>query len=79
MSSTGNCYDNAHKESFFATLKSELVYHCDLDTWAAARQHICAYIEGFYNTRCRHSSIGYLSPRCFELAWQAQLSSVSTL
>lgn len=78
MSSTGNCYDNAHKESFFATLKSELIYHCDLDTRMTARQHIFAYIEGFYNTRRRHSSIGYLSPGDFELAWQAQISSVST-
>jgi transposase InsO family protein len=74
MSGTGNCYDNAFKESFFATLKEELVHRHRFPTRAAARLHIFAYIEGFYNTRRRHSSLGYLSPRDFELAWQAQIS-----
>lgn len=78
MSHTGNCYDNAHKESFFATLKSEWLHRYAFPTRAVARQHIFAFIEGFYNTRRRHSALGYLSPAAFERAHQAQLSSVST-
>lgn len=66
MSRTGNCYDNALAESFFATLKVERVHHQRYASFAQARQDIFCYIEGFYNRRRRHSSLGYLSPDEFE-------------
>jgi len=66
MSRTGNCYDNALMESFFATLKGELVHHQHYATRAAARSAIFRYIEAFYNRRRRHSAIGYRSPEEFE-------------
>lgn len=65
MSATGNCYDNAMKESFFATLKSECVVH-PFATRTQARTTIFEYIEGFYNRQRLHSSLGYLSPEQFE-------------
>lgn len=65
MSATGNCYDNAMKESFFATLKTECVVH-PFGTHAQARTTIFEYIEGFYNRQRLHSSLGYLSPEQFE-------------
>lgn len=66
MSRTGNCYDNAVMESFFGTLKTELVYHEQYATRNQARQSIFAYIEVFYNRQRRHSAIGYKSPEAFE-------------
>jgi transposase InsO family protein len=66
MSRTGNCYDNAAMESFFATLKCELIHHCHYATRDEARHSIVAYIEGFYNATRRHSALGYLSPAEFE-------------
>lgn len=65
MSATGNCYDNAMKESFWATLKSECVVQ-PFATRAQARTAIFEYIEGFYNRQRLHSSLGYLSPDQFE-------------
>ena len=65
MSATGNCYDNAMKESFFATLKSECVVQ-PFATRAQARTVIFEYIEVFYNRQRLHSSLGYLSPDAFE-------------
>lgn len=65
MSATGNCYDNAMKESFFATLKTECVVQ-PFATRAQARTAIFEYIEGFYNRQRLHSSLGYLSPEQFE-------------
>ncbi len=62
MSSTGNCYDNAVMESFFHTIKTEVVYFETYRTRAQARQSIFEYIEIFYNRIRRHSSLGYLSP-----------------
>jgi putative transposase len=73
MSGTGNSFDNAHKESFFGTLKTELIHHRRYSTRAQARSDIFAYIEGFYNTRRRHSSLGYLSPNEFEAVWLARI------
>jgi putative transposase len=64
MSRRGDCYDNAVVESFFSTLKSELA-----DTFtevATARQELFAYIEGFYNSQRRHSTLGHVSPAAFE-------------
>lgn len=66
MSRVGNCWDNAVVESFFATLKTELIHHQDYPTREQARLAIFEYIEGFYNTHRCHSAIGYLSPAQFE-------------
>jgi putative transposase len=66
MSRRGNCYDNAVMESFYKTLKSELVYHEKYQTREEARQSIFEYIEVFYNRQRRHSALGYLSPEAFE-------------
>ena len=68
MSRKGNCWDNAPAESFFGTLKTELVHHCDYETHAQARQSIFKYIEFFYNRRRRHSAIGYMTPADYESA-----------
>jgi putative transposase len=62
MSGRGDCWDNAPMESFFASLKKELVHHEDYATRAEARASIFEYIEVFYNRKRRHSSLGYLSP-----------------
>jgi putative transposase len=70
MSRTGDCYDNAVAESFFATLKAEHVDHEEFPSREVARASIAEYIEAFYNTARRHSSIGYLSPIEFELRSQ---------
>jgi transposase InsO family protein len=67
MSRKGNCYDNAPMESFFHTLKTELVHHRHYATRAEATRDIFAYIEGFYNRTRRHSAIGYISPVEMEL------------
>jgi transposase InsO family protein len=68
MSRKGNCWDNAMMESFFATLKKERVHHETYDTREAARKSVFEYIELFYNTRRRHSALGYVSPEQFEKA-----------
>ena len=62
MSRRGNCWDNAPMESFFATLKKELVHLENYETRAAARQSIFEYVEVFYNRVRRHSALNYLSP-----------------
>src|SRR5689334_10849275 len=66
MSRKANCWDNAVAESFFATLKLELVYHTRWGTKADARSAIFEYIEVFYNRQRRHSALGYLCPDEFE-------------
>jgi putative transposase len=66
MSRPGNCYDNAVVESFFGTLKSELVHREHYRTRDQARSSIFRWIECWYNRRRRHSSLGYLSPEAFE-------------
>ena len=66
MSGVGQCWDNAPMESFFASLKKELVHHEDYQTRAQARASIFEYIEMFYNPKRRHSSLGYLSPAEYE-------------
>ena len=68
MSRKGNCWDNAVAESFFSSLKMELVHDADLATHEQARAALFEYIEVFYNRKRRHSSLGYLSPVEFELA-----------
>jgi putative transposase len=66
MSGKGNCYDNAVAESFFHTLKTELVYFEDYQTREEARRSIFEYIEVFYNRERRHSALNYVSPVNFE-------------
>lgn len=66
MSRTGDCYDNALAESFFATLKTELIDRQPWPTRRAARQAIFDWIEGFYNRQRLHSALGYQSPATFE-------------
>lgn len=67
MSRKGNCWDNAAMESFFATLKTELIYHRNYETRAEAQSDIFEYIEVFYNRQRLHSALGYRSPVSFEL------------
>ena len=62
----GQCWDNAVAESFFATIKTELLDRQPWPTKAMAHKAIFEYIEGWYNTRRRHSSLGYLSPAAYE-------------
>jgi putative transposase len=66
MSRPGDCWDNAVVESFFSTLKRELVHHESYASHAEARRSLFDYIEVFYNRRRRHSTLGYLSPAEFE-------------
>jgi transposase InsO family protein len=66
MSRTGNCWDNSMMESFFGTHKTERVYQEHYQTKQQARRDVIAWIEGWYNTRRRHSAINYLSPEAFE-------------
>lgn len=66
MSRRGNCYDNAFIESFWSSLKYELVYHRKFATREEARAAVFDYIEVFYNRTRLHSSLGYLSPLNFE-------------
>ena len=66
MSSTGNCYDNAMAESFFATLKKGHLFRERFQTKEEARRRLFGYLEIFYNRVRRHSSLGYKSPVAFE-------------
>lgn len=66
MSRKGECLDNAVAESFFGTLKNELIYHEDYKTRAQARQSIFEYIEVFYNRQRRHAFLNYMTPVEYE-------------
>lgn len=66
MSRKGNCWDNAVTESFFGTLKRELVNFEHYENLHDARRSVFKYIEGFYNRNRRHSHLDYLSPQQFE-------------
>ncbi|MDX1252658.1 MAG: transposase [Gammaproteobacteria bacterium] len=66
MSRKGECLDNAVAESFFGTLKTELVDHDDYRTKDEAKRSLFEYIEVFYNRRRRHSYLGYISPAEYE-------------
>ena len=68
----GNCWDNSVAESFFHTLKGELIHHADYQTRAQARREIFEYIEVFYNRIRRHSTLNYQSPLLFERQQQTQ-------
>ena len=75
MGSVGDCYDNALAESFFATLECELLHRTVFANRNAARLAIFDFIEGFYNTWRRHSSVGDLAPAEYERRWQANTDS----
>ena len=66
MSRCGNCHDNAVVESFFKTLKAELIWRRRWETRRQAEIALFEYINGFYNTRRRHSYLGGISPLAFE-------------
>lgn len=66
MSRKGNCWDNACVESFFGTLKRELIHHRQYRTREEAKQEIFEYLEVFYNRQRRHSTLGYRSPAEYE-------------
>jgi transposase InsO family protein len=66
MSGKGNCYDNAAVETFFKTLKAELIWRRGWQSRTQVTEALFRYINGFYNTRRRHSAIGGLSPAEFE-------------
>ena len=69
MSRKGDCWDNAVAESFFGTIKTEMLFHRRYLTRKEVRKDIVDYIEMFYNSTRRHSYLGYLSPREFEEQW----------
>jgi putative transposase len=69
MGSVGDCYDNAMCESFFATLECELLERQRFTTQVEARMAVFEFIEGWYNSHRRHSSLNYLSPTEFERRW----------
>ena len=73
MSRKGNCWDNAVAESFFATLKKELIYRGAWPTKAQAKEAIDEYITRFYNLRRRHSTLGYATPVQYEIEARQQL------
>jgi hypothetical protein len=68
MSGVGQCWDNAPMESFFASLKKELVNHEDYETREEAKTSLFEYVEVFYNHKRIHSSLGYLTPSDYEQA-----------
>ncbi len=71
MSRRGDCWDNAVAESFFATIKGEMIDHADYLTRGAAITAIADYIDGFYNPYRRHSALDYVSPIEFELKFMS--------
>jgi putative transposase len=75
MGSVGDCFDNAMAESFFATLECELIDRSVFENRNQARMAIFEYIESFYNTWRRHSSIGNVCPDEFERRWRVSVSS----
>jgi len=72
MSRKGNCYDNAPMESFWGTLKNELVHHCRYMTRGQAIREITEHIEVFYNRQRRQERLGYLSPAVYERQFYAR-------
>jgi putative transposase len=73
--SVGDCYDNAMCEAFFATLECELLDRNRFETKSEARMAIFGFIEGWYNPRRRHSSLGYMSPIAFEKAYYENIKN----
>lgn len=75
MGSVGNCYDNAMAESVFATIETELLWHHTFTDLDDAKSHLIDFIEGWYNTKRRHTSIGNISPIKFETINQMQYTA----
>ena len=71
MGSVGDCFEGALAESFFATLECELIDRCRFRTHAEARSAVFDFVEGFCNSRRRHSALGQRSPVRYEAAWRA--------
>jgi transposase InsO family protein len=76
MSGRGNCFDNAPMESFWGTLKQELVHHCHYRSRQEAIRDITEYIEIFYNRQRRQARLGFLSPAAYEQKFYAGLLAV---
>lgn len=72
MSRRGNCYDNAPMESFWGTLKNELIHHRNYHTRDEATGEITEYIEVFYNRERRQKRLDYLSPAAYARRYYAQ-------
>jgi len=77
MGRTGVCWDNSMAESFFSALKDERVYRTVYATKSQARRDLIRYIEGFYNSRRRHSSLGYQYPKDVHYAYQRPATAAS--
>jgi transposase InsO family protein len=77
MSRKGDCWDNAVAESFFATIKGEMLDHETFETRAEATSAIADYVDAFYNVHRLHSSIGYVSPIEFEMTLSMQSNQVA--
>ena len=69
MSRKGNCWNNAVAESFFGSLKTQLIHHRKFHITAKVEQTLFHYIEIYYNRQRKHSTNGYKSPAQFELEW----------
>ena len=72
MGAAGNCYDNAPTESFWSTLKTELVFHRQFSARQQAIREITEYIEVFYNLQRLQKQLGYLSPAAYERRFYEQ-------
>jgi RNase P/RNase MRP subunit POP5 len=75
MRRKGNCYDNACAETFFGTIKCELICHKRYKTRSEAHGDIFWYIEAFYNRKRRHQALGYLSPAEFKRRYLAKIAA----
>jgi putative transposase len=78
MGSRGDCFDNAVAESFFATLKKELIHGRTWPSKAELRTEVFEYIEVFFNRRRRHSTLGFLSPAQFEDQKPTMIEKITT-
>jgi putative transposase len=78
MGSRGDCFDNAVAESFFATLKKELIHGRSWPSKAELRTEVFEYIEVFFNRRRRHSTLGFLSPAQFETITHQEVEKITT-
>jgi transposase InsO family protein len=77
MSEKGNCYDNAVADSFFKTLKTELIYQNKYETRDHAKNSMFEYIETFYNTQRRYSALGNLTIRDYQNSMSNQSKNVA--
>jgi len=77
MSRKGNCWDNAPVESFFATLKRELIHGRRFQTREQARSEIFEFIEAWYNRKRRHSALGYMSPAEYEMKMTKESQAIA--